>query len=198
MVFHKYDLIFIGIPKNASTSIYELLKNRTDRDHHHNSIMTEYSEHDVDLMESYSSFCIVRNPYDRFISACYQIRRDEPELNGNLTLDEIVEQEWIQKDEWEFNEAFIPQHRFVCFGSKLLVDKVLSYESLEKDWEEFTTEYNNTSKLKISPILPTANNSEDRKTWQQEIKQLSTENFNLVNQKYAKDFELFGYEMIKK
>lgn len=196
MIFHKYNLIFTGIPKNASSSIYEILKNNTDKYHHHASIIQEYSENDTDLLESYTSFCVIRNPYDRFISACYQIRRDEPELNGNLSLDEIIEQEWLNKDSHDLNEAFIPQHRFICFGSKVLVDKMLSYESLTKDWKEFTIEYNKDSLFKISSLLPTANSSENRNTWKQEIRHLSDENFNLVNQMYAKDFRLFGYEII--
>lgn len=196
MVFHKYKLIFTGIPKNASSSVYDILKNPTDRFHHHSTIISEYSENDTDLMESYPSFCIVRNPYDRFISACYQIRRDEPELNGHLSLDEIIEQEWKGKETGEMNEVFFPQHRFICFGNRILVDNVLHYESLAQDWEDFTKEYNKTASFPISSLLPTSNNTGDRKTWEEEIRSLSDSNFNLINQKYQKDFKLFDYKII--
>ena len=198
MIFHKYNLIFTGIPKNASSSVYDLLKNPTDKHHDHTTIINEYSENDTDLMESYSSFCIVRNPYDRFISACYQIRRDDPENNGALSLDEIIDQEWTGKGINEINDIFVPQHRFICFGNKVLIDKTLSYENLTLDWVEFATEYNKTANFPIPTSLPVSNNTENRKGWKQEIKSLSEINLKLVNQKYKKDFELFNYEMITK
>ena len=196
MLFHKYNLIFTGIPKNASSSVYDILKNSTDRYHHHINIINEYNENDTDLMEIYTSFCIVRNPYDRFVSACYQIRRDNPDQNNHLSLDEIIEQEMKGKGPGEINEVFIAQHRFVCFGNRILVDNVLRYESLTKDWEEFAVEYNKTHPFPISLSLPTSNNTEDRKDWKQEIKSLSDFNFNLINQKYEKDFKLFDYKML--
>jgi hypothetical protein len=117
MIFHKYKLIITGIPKNASTSIFEILKNNTDRHHDHNTILEDYSNNDTDLMESYLNICITRNPYDRFISGCHQIRRDE-QHQANLTLDEIFEN-FIQKSDW-LNDAFRPQHKFVCFGNTIL------------------------------------------------------------------------------
>jgi hypothetical protein len=196
MVFHKYNLIFTAIPKNASSSVYDLLKNLTDRHHHHATLINDYSENDTDLMELYRSVCIVRNPYDRFISGCYQIRRDEPELNGHLSLDEIIEQEWKGRETGEINEAFIPQHRFICFGNKILIDRILRYESLEKDWKEFTQDFNKESIFPLPSTLPLSNKDYDRKTWKEEIKSLSDINFELVNQKYKKDFELFDYKMI--
>tara|TARA_R110001632_G_scaffold37263_1_gene94175 strand:- start:247 stop:843 length:597 start_codon:yes stop_codon:yes gene_type:complete len=196
MLFHKYNLIFTGIPKNASSSVYDTLKNSTDRYHHHITIINEYNENDTDLMEIYTSVCIIRNPYDRFISACYQIRRDNPDQNNHLSLDEIIEQEMKSKGPDGTNEVFIAQHKFVCFGSRILIDNVLRYESLTKDWEEFAVEYNKTHPFPIPLSLPTSNNTEDRKDWKQEIKSLSDFNFNLINQKYEKDFKLFDYKML--
>jgi hypothetical protein len=191
MVFHKYKLIFTGIPKNASSSIYDILKNNTDKYHHHESLVKEYTDNDTDLMESYPSFCIVRNPYDRFFSSCYQIRRDED--NVYLSFDEILLR---IRDNGIFNEVFFPQHIFICFGNKILIDKILRFESLEKDWKEYVLEYNKNSKFKIDFNLPQSNITENKKNWEEEIKLLSDDNILMINQLYAKDFELFDYKMI--
>ena len=191
MVFHKYKLIFTGIPKNASSSIYDILKNNTDKYHHHESLVKEYTDNDTDLIESYPSFCIVRNPYDRFLSACYQIRRDED--NVYLSFDEILLR---IRDNGIFNEVFFPQHIFICFGNKILIDKILRFESLEKDWKEYVLEYNKNSKFKIIFNLPQSNITENKKNWEEEIKLLSDDDILMINQLYAKDFELFNYKMI--
>jgi hypothetical protein len=195
MIFHKYKLIITGIPKNASTSIFEVLKNNTDSQHDHHTILEDYSNNDTDLMESYSNICVVRNPYDRFISGCHQIRRDE-QHQVNLTLDEIFEN-FIQKSDW-LNDAFRPQHKFVCFGNTILMDHVLKYENLREDWMNFATEYNKTSQFKIKTKLPQFNTSENRKPWQEELKELSNDNYESLNHFYEKDFKIFKYEIIER
>ena len=42
MVFHKYKLIVVGIPKNASQSLYYILANKSDYENdHENDEMTK-------------------------------------------------------------------------------------------------------------------------------------------------------------
>ena len=76
MIFHKHRIIFTGIAKNASTSIYLALRNKTDDSHNHAPYARDYDQNDKELMESYTALAVSRNPYDRFISACNQIIRD--------------------------------------------------------------------------------------------------------------------------
>lgn len=195
MIFHKHNLLFTGIPKNASSSIFDILKNNTDNYHHHESLLLEYTKNDTDLMETYSSFCVIRNPYDRFISACYQIKRDEEDENPNLSLDEIA---FRIRDNGMFNEVFIPQHTFICFGNRILVDKILRFESLNEDWKAYVDEHNKNARFRVDHRLPKSNISENRKDWEQELQLLNNDNLILINQLYAKDFELFEYEMVKR
>ena len=195
MVFHKYKLIFTGIAKNASTSVFEVLRNNTDNQHNHHTILEDYGMNDSDLMESYPNFCIVRNPYDRFISGCHQIRRDG-ESQANLSINEIFEG-WVLKSDW-LNDAFKPQHRFVCFGNNILMDHILRYETLEEDWKKFVEEYNKNSKFKIRSKLPSYNVSDDKQSWKEELKELTEDNLQALNHFYEKDFKLFNYEIINK
>lgn len=195
MVFHKYKLIVIGVPKNASSSIYDALKNLTDRNHDHETIIDTYKNHDSDLVEHYTSLAVVRNPYDRFFSACHQIRRDEPE-NANLTVSEIIDQEIIKTS--YVNDVFIPQHHFISIGGKMLIDKILKYEELEEEWKKFTTEFNKTSPFPIQKMLPRSNVSLGKIPWEEEILTLSQDELELINDRYAKDFTMFGYKKIEK
>jgi len=198
MLFHKYKLIFTGIPKNASTSIFNALKNLTDNSFNHQILMDDYRYNDSELMETYPNLAIVRNPYDRFVSACYQIRKDDEGKYSYLTLNEITDMFVINgEDNFGFvNVVFYPQHKFICFGRKILADYILKYETLEKDWEEFATTYNKTSQFHLPTKIPRHNVSENKKSWKDEIKGLSSENLEYINKKYKLDFELFNYKII--
>ena len=46
MVYHKYKLIVVGIPKNASSSLSDVLKNKTDNSHDHRTLIDEYNYND--------------------------------------------------------------------------------------------------------------------------------------------------------
>jgi hypothetical protein len=201
MIFHKYKLIVTGIPKNASTSIHFLLRNPTDHEHNHRSLMDDYHANDSELMDHYQSIAITRNPYDRFISACWQIRRDHPEENWHKDINEIISRELISYPEqhggW-VNDVFIPQHKFICFGKKIFVDTLMSYENLQEDWTKFTLEYNKNATFTISNKLPQYNRSLDRQSWIDELKSISDENLEFINNKYRLDFELFNYPMLDK
>jgi len=197
MIFHKHKLICTGIPKNASSSVYDALKNNTDQEHNHITFFEEFTHNDADLLESYISFAIVRNPYDRFISACHQIKRDHPEENGKLNINEIIEQE--RPSQYDYcNDIFYPQYRFIALGNKVLVDEILKYETLDKDWEAFVKKYQNHFPFpnSIPTKLGFSNKSDDRKSWEEELKGISEENFKLINETYARDFKLFNYKKI--
>lgn len=201
MIFHKYRMIWTGIPKNASTTIHAVLRNPTDHQHDHFPLVDDYRRNDSELMDLYMNVAIVRNPYDRFVSATWQSRRDDWELRQDWDINQVFHQEYFQTPQENggvINEVYIPQHKFICFGKKILADKLLRYETLEKDWKEFITEYNSTADFKLPERLPVHNNSGNRKPWKEEIKALSQENLDLINKIYRLDFELFEYDIIDK
>jgi len=196
MVFHKYKLIVVGISKNASSSLHDLLKNKTDTSHDHRTLIDEYNYNDHDLLSGYQSIAIVRNPYDRFFSGCYQIRRDATE-NNNLSIQEIIEQEIYFRTDG-INECFYTQNHFICLGNKILVDKILKYENLHEEWKKFVEEYNKTAEYKIKKVLPFSNTTKNKKPWTKEFKTLTQDQLDLINTMYERDFKLFDYEMIEK
>ena len=196
MVFHKYKLIVVGIPKNASSSLSDVLKNKTDNSHDHRTLIDEYNYNDSDLLSTYTSLAVVRNPYDRFFSGVHQIRRDATE-NNNLTVQEVIEQEIYYKEQG-INEAFYTQNQFIYLGKILLVDKIIKYENLHEEWKNFTEEYNKTAEYKIKKVLPFSNTTKNKKSWTEEFKTLTQDQLDLINTMYERDFKLFGYEMIEK
>ena len=195
MVFHKYKLIVVGIPKNASSSIHDLLKNKTDNSHDHRTLINEYDYNDADLLSTYTSIAIVRNPYDRFFSACNQIRRNHEESN-NLTIQEVIEQAIYYRN--GIDEVFYTQNQFIYLVKILLVDKIIKYENLHKEWKKFVEEYNKTAEYKIKTVLPFSNTTKDKKHWTEEFKTLTQDQLDLINTMYERDFKLFDYEMIEK
>ena len=90
MIFHKHRIIWTGIPKNASTTIHAALRNPTDHQHDHYPLVDDYLRNDSELMDLYKNVTIVRNPYDRFISATWQSRRDD----------------WENRKDWDINQVF--------------------------------------------------------------------------------------------
>jgi hypothetical protein len=72
-------------PKNASHAPFAHLSNKTDSGHHHASYMQDYREHDEELLDTYTSLAITRNPYDRAYS-CWNFLRVIEDIEGRYKL----------------------------------------------------------------------------------------------------------------
>ena len=200
MIFHKYQIIWTGIPKNASSTIHTALRNPTDAHHNHNSLMEDYHSNDQEMMELYKNVAIVRNPYDRLISATWHSRRNDWENHKNLNINDVIENDIINvvRNHEHMNEIYTPQHRYICFGKKVLSDYIIRYENLETDYRDFAEEHNKTSTFKLPLRLPLVNQSGERTYWWEELKSISQDNLDLINKMYRLDFELFNYKVIEK
>ena len=210
MLFHKYKLIFIGIPKNASHTPFNVLKNKTDQSHDHASFETTYLEHDKELLDTYTSFAITRNPYARAYS-CWNFLRVLEHVEDRYKVKNFAEylyalrdRSGYYKEQDEFlhdHELTFPQYTFITKDDSILVDKLFRLENLNEDWEEFTTEYNKTSQIKIQSSkdgdnLQVTNHIDyEQPDW---TKVYTPELYAIVNEYYKKDFKLFDYKIIKK
>lgn len=200
MIYHKWKLIFVGIPKNASTSMHCTLRNKTDyfsEGHNHFTIFEEYEKHDEDLLMHYDSFCIVRNPYDRFFSAFkFQFPFNGPVSieNYRSAFNEFAQS--VGKSSFQQNishEHYWPQYKFVTLNKRIVVDDVIRYENLDVEWTEFQKKWNEKRKLpyKMNLTLQHENSSEVAIHWRDIYEPKSLE---IIYDYYHKDFEIFNYK----
>lgn len=206
MVYHKHRVVYIGIPKTASRAIHSILKNLTDVEHDHSTILDTVESHDNELIQTYYCFSVVRNPYTRAISA-WKMQSDEGIYGG--TFREKIEEMWeirkapeLSKDFWRSEDSvwrlfWIPQHKFITFRDHVLMDRVLKYESLNEEWPDlakFLTLRNDVSFIpnkipKIDSFISKYKNDDWREYYEDDL-----DLYEKVYQLYKKDFELFGYE----
>jgi len=198
-MIHKYKVIFIRIPKTASTSIYSCFKNKTDKKCSHETYKYNLCINDFDLFFDYFSFSCVRNPYDRFVSIykidekINQIRKIRNEV---YTFDNLIFKLYNKKlNIDDLGVMYKEQHKYICINDTILVDKLLKYENLNEDWLDFSNIINNlpNNKYKISTQLPmeNVNHNKPYDDWKDYY---TDETKNMIYEIYKKDFEIFGYE----
>lgn len=201
MIYHKWKLIFVGIPKNASTSFHMALTNRTDYwevGHNHRTIFEDFHNNDEDLLLYYDSMCVIRNPYDRFFSAWKFANPHKGPVNMSdykNAFNEFVLQS-IDPNFRELNmnhEHWYPQYKFVTMNKRIVVDEILKYETLHKDWENFQEKWNRKRNLpyKMNLNLPHENSSQTTVNWQEVY---DTESREIVYDFYRRDFNIFNYQ----
>lgn len=196
-VYHKWRSVFVQIPKNASSAIHRIMENQTDNRHDHETYLNILSQNDPELIESYYSFAICRNPYDRLVSA-YEFLRQGTWEHVDMEFEQLIKHFYNQGLHFytNYDVFFWPQHRFVTIKKIVLVDKIMKYENLAQDWLEVHEEITSRVPPRFS-TLPTSlkieNQSHNKvgKNWEDyytpELKQM-------VYELYQRDFEIFGYE----
>lgn len=74
-ISHTKKIIFVHIAKTGGTSIVRNPSYDFKIDGH--TSILYYKEKHPDLLESYTSMCLVRNPWDRFVSAYEYVRMEK-------------------------------------------------------------------------------------------------------------------------
>jgi len=197
-IFHKYNVVFIEIPKNASTSIFELLKSKTDKDHKHTSYLNVLKNNDFNLFFDYLSFSCIRDPYDRFVSiyeyiGCYKLRSHK---RTNFTFDETIYKLYNNEISFfDISGMYLPQYCYITLYDYILVDKIIRFENLENDWYNLANiiNKNNILKYNVNNKICDLNMGVKRNNrhWSEYY---TNETKNMIYNIYKKDFEMFGYE----
>ena len=215
----KYNYIFIHNPKCAGTTMSLLLERAGSiKGSGHKSIQ-EYKNEGVEINSMYK-WGFVRNPYDRVLSAYkYHLGFIDKFVSTGIPLDNLSTFEVyvrnLQKNmpgalhEPKGLQHLQHQHKYLCIDGKKALDFIGKYENLKNDWEhvcstlfqstlDIESETNNAGRAYGHPALPLeqmlALNIHSDHLY---LKHYNTEMIEKVNQVYAKDFELFGYEMEK-
>ncbi len=211
MISHRYKCIFLHIPKAAGTSIERLLSG-ADIDIPQKVPRKRGFSHFLNEHPDYYVFSVVRNPYDRFVSAWkwgelkfekegglpfYNKERSVPfeeyvSLTTNLDYRNNNKNLWSEYDEYhtlpqfEFFPHLNGGHYFTdTIKPEFTCDFIGRFENLHEDLNKAW------SSIGINQFdLPHAYNS---KTFKKEAMWSSELKDKMYNY-YKKDFELFNYD----
>lgn len=148
--------------------------------------------------DKYDWFLVVRNPYDRILSEYYCEWGGIGKININHTKEDmnkyiIRKLEKIQIKKYiDLKYHYIPQYLYM--DNKCLIH-VIKFENLNIELKKLFSDYNLNIKLSDKKV----NTKEEKnKKIKFTINDFSEELINKINMIYKKDFEIFGYKMIKK
>lgn len=198
MLFNKSSIenkcIFIHIPKAAGISIESTL---FDDKFGHN-LALDYLSENQKLFNEYYKFSFVRNPYHRFASAFFYLKkggRNKSDRNWSDNLLSNIKDfrgfvMALKNEEYRirvFNGVhFRKQYQFVCDGSEeIIVDFLGRFENLEKDFNEIC------GVLGKNVVLKHENSASKKKDY---MAMYDDEMKKVVYSLYKKDFDIFGYE----
>jgi hypothetical protein len=201
-------LIFVRIPKNASSSIYKhlgdfnlikkyeslfranasnpLYRNFFDTTHAKPSEIKQVIPINVN---SYFSFAVVRNPWDRFVSMYSFVLQNELWRLFNLQSPPSFKEFCLICEERKNQNDlhFFPiQQQHLWMSGAFEVQKILRFENLAEDFRSMILEINASH---ISTELPHINSSDHDKY------QKYYDNYtkNLVSSLYNEDIQKFNY-----
>lgn len=200
MVYNKYGLVFVAIPKCLTTSIHQTLQTNSDSHqdgHAHYSVSTLIEMYGNSLLSNYLSFTIVRNPYDRIWSAWKHLSLEDQYIGEldmvdrfrNFVKEELPLQfsEHVRKfDHYKPQVDYIYAMRRHC-----MVDKIIRFENLNNEWESFRLWYRNNTSGDVE--LP---NSIGISNETVKIKEdpYDDESREIIKRFYKYDFKLLGYD----
>lgn len=204
IISHKFETVFLHIPKNAGTSLRELVRladPESEAYWGYGFLPRHYRFGDsahiplVDLaperlraVNRYSCFAVLRDPLDRFASACRQHMSQhnyrEPRTPSQLLAE-------IDSIRIRYDPAYVhfcPQHYFTHIGDRQLVKTLFRFE--DPEMQQKVGAFLSGRGMQIdSDQLNMRNISGADKP------ELGDE-FDLVRfyQLYKRDYELFGFE----
>jgi hypothetical protein len=145
--------------------------------------------------ESYFKFTVVRNPYDRLVSAFFFLKKgginedDKNWAEKNLsTYDsfDVFVKDWVNKENIQTEIHFRPQCDFICLEkNRPGVDFIGYYENLAADFQYVCRKINSASTL-LAKNRNLSREKDFREYYTEETKAI-------VADVYADDIRLLGY-----
>ena len=208
MISHKHKIIFVPIPKNASSSIAFLI-NGGHSDYGHSTAKNLMRKHG-EYWDDYYKFCVVRNPYDRVVSAYHHFkiikhakRNLKPRRMQNLlkqyssfqdfVLNYLKDAELVQSRFMSGADIsicptvhFYPQIIWLLNSNGKINDDIdiFKFEKLDEAVQKLTTEYDMPNEF--------GHLGKGKRNHYSEY--YTDELCEIIYEKYRKDFELLGYD----
>ena len=193
----KYRCIFIHIPKAAGTSVKQTLQ-LGGQGH---PAWIYFAKNYPQKWRHYLRFTIVRNPWDRVVSAFSYAKMKNsywhnPETFPHPDFETLKDKSFTECCEMLVHqrnklrhEAWHPQYAWLLAkqGEQeiLAVNKVLHFETLDKDFAELCKTLN--AEFDELPEINPSKRSHYKDYYDEHTR-------TLISQVYAKDIEIFGYK----
>lgn len=191
------NVIFIHIPKTAGSSI---VRSVFEMDHHGHFRPEHYIGHNKELFNLSKKVCVVRNPWDRFVSAYHYLKQDvgggpygtrfSKEVLGNISsfsdFCDKMEKDLKFRKKVLLWDHFRPQWDFISYGGDVCVDLIGRFENLDI----FMKELYLLLGRKDEPILNKTNSS-FRERYNEYYDETSQK---LVAEIYKDEIDYLGYQ----
>jgi hypothetical protein len=189
--FDEMKCIFVHIPRCGGVSINKALFGNLVGGH--TSLEQYLYIFEPKAIASYFKFTIVRNPWDRLVSAFYFLKKGgfndsnkkwaEENLGHFEDFGSFVKQ-WVNKENiWKYGH-FKPQYYYITDpGNKIKLDYIAFFENIDDDFSYITKRIGKICKLGHENIT-------QRKDYQCYY---NDETRQIVSEAYAKDIELLSY-----
>ena len=201
---HQHRFIFTAIPKTGTHAVREALRAQLGPDDHeqaglfvvkrlpypelaaighgHIALQQLRPHLGADQFDAYCKFAFVRNPFDRFISYCAFITRED----GAFKRDPQAVMRDLLSNPPIRHVLFWPQHVFLCDPQgRLLADRVGRVEQLQDSFDAICAELG----LASAPLGRV--NSSERGAYRDYYNDELVEGVRRI---YRRDLELFEYE----
>lgn len=204
IVSFEHRFVFVAIPKTATHAIREALRPQLGRYDWEQCALFENKAFPVaelarirhghlscrqvkpyllpGMWSGLVKFCVVRNPYDRFISFSYFWNRD----NDRMQVDPLgTMKQSLQAAECTPGHGFLPQSVYVSDASgELMVDQLIRYEDLQAGFDRVC------GLVGLQPVPLGRVNASRRRPFRDSY---DSELEAMVRAFYAVDFALLGY-----
>ncbi len=210
IISHRHKFIFFAVPKTGTHAVRFALRPHLGKDdeeqvglyvkrrmpqaelaklrHGHITCQQAKSVLGDEVWDNYFKFAFVRNPFDRFVSYCAFLKRQ----NRAFQKDPLPRmKETLQSPQAHGHILFRPQSELLCDGQgNVMVDFVGRYEDFQNYFDEACFRIG----IPTQP-LEHVNASRHRNFWEYYDEELK----EAVAEFYRKDLEIFGYsfELVK-
>ncbi|ETN95796.1 sulfotransferase family 2 domain-containing protein [Zhouia amylolytica] len=211
MICHKSKVIYIHIPKCAGSSIenyfgvhpfdwktpnYETLtgwcpKRKIHLQHATAKQLLELELVDEKIWNSYYKFTVVRNPWERILSAYFW-------FNGNKVIKSsfrnfLNKEGLYKKTLTDFSvkeyrgDHLLSQYEFITINDQIMVDKIIPFENLKIDFFELVKNLGLTS-------FELPHRKERKKAVSHYSHFFNGEDIELIKDKYSLDIQMLKYK----
>jgi len=140
----------------------------------------------VKKYESYFSFAVSRNPWERLASWYYFLRemnqKSQAEIVRHLTMEDFIN--------YSIDHFYLPQHHWLVDAKgSVIVDKIIKLEHLSTEWPKVTKKLSD-ERIDLRTMNASSNTKDPRPN---PFSHVTPETMDRFIEAYKKDFELLGY-----